>query len=95
MARPRKADAIDIPRRAIEETVAILARRAASEITLVEVADAVGCRPPALYNHFRNKAALLRAVHDEGFRRLYGEKLSAAARSDGDASARLREGVLA
>lgn len=95
MARPRKDEAIDIPRRAIEETVRLLSERDAARITMADVAEAVGCRAPALYNHFRNRDALLRAVHDAGFERLYAEKLGVAARTAGDAFARLREGGLA
>ncbi|WP_035694002.1 WHG domain-containing protein [Azospirillum halopraeferens] len=95
MARPRKDQALDIPRRAVEETVRLLASRGVAEITLAEVAAAVGCRAPALYGHFRNRNALLRAVHDAGFERLYAEKLAVAARTDGDAFARLREGGIA
>lgn len=92
MARPRKAEALDIPRRAVEETIRLLAERDDFELTLAEVASAIGCKPPALYNHFRNKNALLRAAHDEGFARLYQDKLAIAATSEGNAFERLREG---
>lgn len=92
MVRPRKEEQIDIARQAIEATVTLLETREPSRITMADVAAAVGCRAPALYNHFRNKEALMRAVHDEGFRRLYAGKLAVAARTEGDALARLREG---
>lgn len=92
MARPRKAEAIDIPGRAVEATIRLIAERGDLEVPLVEVAHAVGCKAPALYGHFRNKAALLRAVHDEGFARLYRDKLAVAARTRGDAFERLRQG---
>jgi len=95
MARPRKDQMIDIPARAIQETIRLLGERDAAALTMNAVADAVGCRAPALYNHFRNKNALLRAVHDAGFQRLYANKLAVAARTGGDALARLREGGLA
>lgn len=95
MARPRKEEAIDIPARAVAETVGLLAHHDVAAITMADVAAAVGCRAPALYNHFRNKDALLRAVHDAGFVKLYDEKLAVAARTGGDAFARLREGGIA
>lgn len=60
-----------------------------------EVAAAVGCRAPALYNHFRNKDDLLRAVHDAGFERLFAEKLALAGRSAASAFERLRAGGIA
>jgi len=92
MARPRKEHAIDISRSAIEKTIVLIEARGDFDIPLAEVAVAIGCSAPALYGHFRNKNALLRAVHDEGFARLYGEKLAAAARSEGSAFQRLRQG---
>ncbi|MEN3162637.1 TetR/AcrR family transcriptional regulator [Tistrella mobilis] len=95
MARPRKDQAIDIPGRAVVETIRLLEERDPMALTMAEVAAAIGCSAPALYNHFRNRDALLRAVHDEGFRRLYDTKLAVAARTAGDAVARLREGGLA
>lgn len=92
MGRPRKGEEIDIPRRAIEATIRLLDRRDAAAITLAEVAEAIGCRAPALYGHFANKNALLRAVHDEGFRILLEEKLAIAARHGPDGPARLEAG---
>ena len=95
MVRPRKDQQIDIHGRAIEETIRLLAQRPAVDLTMQEVAAGVGCRAPALYRHFRNKDDLLRAVHDAGFERLYGEKLAAAGRSATSAFERLRAGGLA
>lgn len=92
MGRPRKGEEIDIRPRAIEATMRLLDRRDASAITLTEVAEAIGCRAPALYGHFANKSALLRAVHDEGFRILLEEKLTIAARHGADGPARLEAG---
>ena len=79
MARPRKEQELDIARRAVEETIRLLAVRGDFDVPLSEVAQAVGCTAPALYSHFRNKNALLRAARDEGFRRLYKEKLAGPA----------------
>ena len=95
MARPRKEQELNIPRRAIEETVRLLETHRAEELTMADVASAVGCRAPALYNHFRNRNTLLRAVHDAGFERLYADKLAVASRTEGDALARLHEGGVA
>lgn len=94
MARPRKDESIDIPRRAVEEGARLLETARGRDFTLAEVAAAVGCRAPALYNHFANKDALLRAIHDEGFRRLYAYKVGLDA-AGLDPLARLRAGGLA
>jgi AcrR family transcriptional regulator len=95
VVRPRKDQQIDIRGRAIEETTRLLERTTAAELTMQEVAAAVGCRAPALYNHFRNKDDLLRAVHDAGFERLFAEKLALAGRSAISAFERLRAGGIA
>lgn len=94
MARPRKDQQIDIPARAIAQTIHLLNERDMRDITLAEVADATGCRAPALYSYFAGKDALLRAVHDEGFRILLQEKLAVAVRNVSDPFTRLREGGL-
>lgn len=95
MARPHKTQALDIPRRAIDFTIELLNEKDAAAITLAEVAARVGCRAPALYNHFRNRDALLKAVHDEGFNRLYASKLAMKSLRVGTVLDRLREGGLA
>ncbi|AHG20968.1 TetR family transcriptional regulator [Chania multitudinisentens RB-25] len=95
MVRPHKAQALDIPRRAIEVTIDLLAEQDAATLTMAEVASRIGCRAPALYNHFRNRDALLRAVHDEGFQRLYASKLNVLEQHGGEVMDRLREGGLA
>lgn len=92
MARPRKDQALDIRARAISETIRLLSERDARDLTLAQVAAAVGCRPPALYGHFRDKNDLLRAVHDAGFVWLYAEKLDVGTDTKGNALDRLREG---
>ena len=65
MARPRKEQELDIARRAVEETIRLLAQQGDFDVPLTSVAQAVGCTAPALYGHFRNKNALLRAARDE------------------------------
>lgn len=94
MARPRDADRIDIPGRALAEATRIVEARGAEGLTLGEVAAAVGCRAPALYRYYPGKEALLLAVHDEGFRRLYTSKLDVADATRDDAFARLEAGGL-
>lgn len=95
MARPRKDRQIDVPTRAIEATIRLLDEREAAAITLADVAAAVGCKAPALYAYFTGKDALLRAVHDEGFRLMFEEKRDVAKRNADDALTRLREGGIA
>lgn len=68
MARPRKEQELDIARRAIDETIRLLSERGDLDVPLTAVAHAIGCTAPALYGHFRNKSALLRAVREEGFK---------------------------
>ena len=95
MARPREADRVDIPGRAVEAAVRLFAERGAEAVTLQEIAAEVGCRAPALYRYFPGKEALLLAVHNEGFRRLYATKLEVGEATAGDAFERLRRGGLA
>ena len=95
MVRPRKDMQIDIHARAIDETIRLLEEKPAAEITMQEVAAGAGCRAPALYRYFTNKDDLLRAVHDAGFERLYGEKLAAAGQTAASAFDSLRAGGIA
>ncbi|MCR9219126.1 MAG: TetR/AcrR family transcriptional regulator [Alphaproteobacteria bacterium] len=94
MARPLKSEAKDIAGDAVQACIALLEREPVASVTMARIAAAVGCTAPALYSHFRNKEALLRAVHDDGFRRLFEAKRAAATRGD-DAFDRLRRGGLA
>lgn len=95
MARPRKEQELDIARRAVEETIRLLAERGDFDVPLSDVAQAVGCTAPALYSHFRNKNALLRAARDEGFHRLYKEKLAVTGEMRADPLGYLRRGSYA
>jgi AcrR family transcriptional regulator len=92
MARPRKENEKDIPALAVAATRRLLEETGQANITMAQVAEVVGCSAPALYTHFRNRDALLRAVHDAGFEQLLQDKIAAAARTQGDSIARLREG---
>lgn len=95
MARPRDVDRVDIPNRAIEVATRLFVEHGVDRVTLREIAAEVGCRAPALYRYFRSKEALLLAVHNDGFRRLYAYKLDAGEVAGTDAFARLRQGGLA
>lgn len=95
MARPRKEQELDIGRRAVKETIRLLAQRGDFDVPLSDVAQAVGCTAPALYSHFRNKNALLRAARDEGFGRLYTEKFAVFEQMRGDPFGYLRDGTYA
>ena len=94
MARPRNEDRIDIPALAVKHAARLFAERGVEGVSLKEIADAVGCRAPALYRYFPDKDALLLAVHDEGFRRLYAAKLETHAEVYPPALERLRLGGL-
>ena len=94
MSRPRKDQQLDIQRQAIRETIRLLDERDAHEITLADVAAAVGCKAPALYAYFAGKEALLIAAHNEGFRILLREKLAVASKNARDPLNQLCEGGL-
>ncbi len=95
MARPRGAERTDLRAAAIAAAARIAAARGVDALTLRDVATEAGCTAPALYRYFSSKEALLLALHDEGFRILYAEKVAVAVRAGGDAFARLRLGGLA
>lgn len=95
MARPRKADQIDIAARAVEAALEICLSGAADRLTLGAIAQAIGCSAPALYRYFPSREALLLAVHDEGFRRLFAAKRAAGLAAGDDPVDRLRRGGLA
>lgn len=90
MARPTKAAQTDLSARAIAAAIEALDERGAETLRLADIAGRIGCRPPALYHHFRNKAALLEAVRDEGFARLTATRLAVAAAAGADPIDRLR-----
>lgn len=57
-------------RRATAKAGSLLAREGADAVTMRRVARAVGVTPMALYRHFADRAALLNALADAGFRDL-------------------------
>lgn len=59
MSRPRKAEALNIPHRAVEEAIAIIHEHGLEGFSMAAVARRVGCSTPALYAHFRDRDDLL------------------------------------
>ena len=60
----------DLRAAAIEAGLTLLEEREADDLGLREVARAVGVSATALYRHFPDKAALLRALASAGLERL-------------------------
>jgi len=70
----------------VEAGLKLIEERAADDISLREVARAVGVSATAVYRHFPDKAALLAALAGEGLARL-GEAQAAAAEAAGGGAA--------
>lgn len=62
----------------------LLETRVADELSLREVARAVGVSATAVYRHFPDKQSLLAALAMEGLKRLAGDQTRAVAASGGD-----------
>lgn len=73
----------DLRAAAIEAGLKLLEDRAADDLGLREVARAVGVSATALYRHFPDKAALLRALATAGLARLADAQRAAAAGAGG------------
>jgi AcrR family transcriptional regulator len=73
----------DLRAAAIQAGLTLLEDRAADDLGLREVARAVGVSATALYRHFPDKAALLRALAAEGLERLAEAQRSAARAAGG------------
>ena len=58
------------------------------DVSMRDIAGAVGCSVSSLYLYFANRDAIIHALIDEGFQRWYDEQLAIEARH-GDARARL------
>lgn len=56
--------------RILEVALSILSEEGTSAVTMRRVAADVGVTPMAIYKHHANRAALLKAVADAGFRRM-------------------------
>ncbi len=64
----------------IEEVLAIVSQEGLHEVALREVARRAGVSHAALYHHFKDKAALLAAVAEQGFRKMHEEMMAQATR---------------
>lgn len=62
MARPRKEEARDLHRLAVEATISLLEDRDRPELSMAEVARTIGCSAPALYAYFEDRDDLLDTV---------------------------------
>lgn len=62
LARTRRRMSGDTQERILDAAETLFARKGYQATSLGEVAGEVGIRSPSLYNHFRNKEALYRAV---------------------------------
>ena len=76
----------DLRAAAIEAGLGLLEERKADDLGLREVARAVGVSATALYRHFPDKAALLRALAHAGLERLAAAQREAAAAAGGGES---------
>jgi AcrR family transcriptional regulator len=76
----------DLRAAAIEAGLTLLEDRNADDLGLREVARAVGVSATALYRHFPDKAALLRALAAEGLARLAEAQRAAAQAAGGGAA---------
>jgi AcrR family transcriptional regulator len=63
----------------IEAALAIVSQEGLHEVALRDVARRAGVSHAALYHHFRDKAALLAAVAEQGFRKMHDEMTAQAA----------------
>jgi len=80
-------DAIPISRRIAAAGLRLLHQHGCEGVTMRRVARAVGITPMAIYRHYPDRAALLNALADEGFRDLAG--LLGKARRSGTVEKRL------
>jgi AcrR family transcriptional regulator len=67
----------------VEAGLELLRSRSADELSLREIARAVGVSATAVYRHFPDKASLLAALASEGFERLAHQQIAAGAGGGG------------
>lgn len=84
MARPAPYHHGDLRTALVDAALAIVARDGAAAVTLRGVARHAGVSAMAPYHHFADRAALVAAVAEVGFERLYAEKLVALAAAAAD-----------
>jgi AcrR family transcriptional regulator len=79
----------DLRRALVDAAVPLLRTGGAEGLTLRAVAREAGVSQTAPYRHFADRAALVAAVADDGFRRLH-KRLTAAARAPGRTTGRVQ-----
>jgi|SRR5579863_4395133 AcrR family transcriptional regulator len=80
----------DLHRVLIGTALQLVEENDVAALTLREVARRAGVTHAAPYHHFKNKAALLAVLAEEGYRALYTEQLQAAAKAGSDPITRLQ-----
>jgi AcrR family transcriptional regulator len=68
----------DLRRALLEAALSLIEARGADDVSLREIARAVGVSPAAVYRHFPDKQALMEAVAGEGLARLAAAQHAAA-----------------
>ncbi len=69
--RDRRAERREATRREIVETAWDIAHtEGLASVTLREIADRIGMRPPSLYTHFESKNAVFDAMFADGYRQM-------------------------
>ncbi|MDL9937203.1 TetR/AcrR family transcriptional regulator [Gordonia sp. ABSL1-1] len=72
--RNRQAERREATRREVVETAWDIARaEGLACVTLREIADRIGMRPPSLYTHFESKNAVFDAMFADAYQQLYEE----------------------
>ncbi len=82
---PRARDSYrhgDLRRALLQESISLIESEGVAAVSLREVARRVGVTHAAPYHHFPDKASLLRAAAEEGFRGLGQQMAMGAARAD-------------
>jgi AcrR family transcriptional regulator len=95
MARPATYHHGDLRAALITAALAAVESGGAATLSLRGVARVAGVSPMAPYHHFKDRTALVAAVAEAGFRRLYAMKLAALATSDTEPRAALIAGSTA
>ncbi len=85
----------DLRRALTRHALRLVAERGVAALTLRELARRAGVTQAAPYRHFANKAALVAAVAEEGFRSLTAAVEAALAAAPGGGTARLRATAVA
>src|SRR3954466_6881629 len=72
--RDRRAERREATRREILDAAWLIARRdGLTAVTLREIADRIGMRPPSLYSHFESKNAVYDAMFAESWQQVIEE----------------------